>query len=149
MCAFVLEQLLLYVSVADDWGLEYAKGLWETQRGFAEKGPNRVGVDSAVQSNHWRLEWNAVGVTWSGDYYCIDYAANNSGVKGQIIEFIHDDTSRRLWSDDISTIKLPRPLKRMHDHTYFANATNISSRHARAVYFTNVTTGVNPFLRRP
>ena len=84
-----------------DWNM--LRELWETQPDFAEENPNRVGVDAPIQSNHWRLEWIPVGITGAGDRYCIDYAPTNSGVKGQIIEFIHDDTSRRLWSDDIKS----------------------------------------------
>ena len=84
-----------------DWNM--LKELWETQPDFAEKYPIQVGMDAAIKSNHWKLEWIPVGITGSGDRYCIDYAPTNSGVKGQIIEFIHDDTFRRLWSDDIKS----------------------------------------------
>jgi cell wall assembly regulator SMI1 len=51
-------------------------------------------IQGAVYGYWWNLKWIPIGYFMTGDYVCIDLVPSPKGKIGQIISFIHDDSSR-------------------------------------------------------
>jgi cell wall assembly regulator SMI1 len=81
--------------VIDTWKM--MKELYDSEPLFREEAENSQG---AVRDLWWHPRWIPFGYMISGDHYCLDLYPSESGMEGQIIEFIHDDIPRRHlgWS---------------------------------------------------
>jgi len=59
-------------------------------------------IHGAVHGYGWMPKWIPIGYHISGDLVCLDYDPTALGRKGQIIEFIHDDTNRNHLAIDFN-----------------------------------------------
>lgn len=54
--------------------------------------------DRQIQSDWWRKDWIPFSYNGSGDHMCLDLAPTEDGNKGQVINFFHDYSGRKLLS---------------------------------------------------
>lgn len=92
--------LLPLADALDQWKL--MAELLATEPGFqalADTGE----ADGGVRQDHWRRAWFPIAANGCGDLYCADNDPAPDGAAGQLIEFIHDDSLRRLLARDFRT----------------------------------------------
>ena len=79
---------------------------WQLMKTLAENDKDFSAQDQAqgaVKGYHWTAKWIPLAYMISGDFICIDNDPAESGVSGQIIEFIHDDIPRMHLAINLSS----------------------------------------------
>ncbi len=94
----------------------------------------------AIDSTWWHRNWVPFVSSNSGHFFCIDLAPLAGGTMGQIILFLHDDTSRFLVADCYSqwlvavVSDLEQGIYRFQDEEWNHHAFMKSSREGRDIY---------------
>lgn len=89
-----------------DWNLlslDDALEEWEVMRELYQSGSLEGEVEAAegVQPSWWNLKWLPIAGNGSGDFYCADFDPTELGTIGQIVEFLHVDTTRAKVADSL------------------------------------------------
>lgn len=81
-------EFMSIAEIIDTWKM--MKGLYDGEPDF------RIVEDDSgiILDTWWQPGWIPFGYMTSGDHFCVDLSPGKGGVKGQIIEFIHDDSER-------------------------------------------------------
>lgn len=58
--------------------------------------------DKEVRAKWWSKGWLPFLSNGCGDFICVDTNPSDYGTQGQIIEFVHDDVSRKLLSSSLN-----------------------------------------------